>query len=556
MKNQSETTFDVIILGSGIGGSTLATILAKYDAKVLMIDKKKHPRFAIGEALTSHTERLLSLLSHQYGIPEFNHLTSFDKIQKNIEHTNCGFKRSFGFLYHQEGKPQSPSERVQWGVTRSTHLFREEIDSYLVEVADRYGAELLSEIGVVDIEIDKSGVTVKLDTGEEVQSRYIVDASGYSSLLAKKFGLREEPSRFQTQSRSLFTHLVDVKNIDDCLEPESEKLIPWYKGTVHHVFDGGWMWIIPFNNHEDSSNPVCSVGLNLDVKHFPKDKDITPEEEFQSFLAKFPTIAAQFENSRPIRPWVSTDRLQYSSSASMGERYYILPHASGFIDPIFSSGLIQTFLTISPLAALILQAGDRDDYATSNFAPLERFQQKVFNYLDLIANATYTSFQNFELMNVWLRVWVMQHMMSVGKLSWDSLLDVAVEDRYEYIQKDWSRFTGTDFLESIDPIIEGWGNSYVEDAAAILEKVENNLISPEEAAAQIVSLLNSSSWLVKASGVANPTQRFFDLLKSARFGLSFLTYSFWSQWFLKEEERPFNIRFKSFINIVRWGVEV
>ncbi|MGK7929611.1 MAG: NAD(P)/FAD-dependent oxidoreductase, partial [Spirulina sp.] len=525
-------------------------------AKVLMIDKKKHPRFAIGEALTSHTERLLSLLSHQYGIPEFNYLSSFDKIQKNIEHTHCGFKRSFGFLYHQEGKPQSPSERVQWGVTRSTHFFRQEIDSYLVEVADRYGAELLSEIAVVDIEIDNRGVTVKLDNGQEVHSRYIVDASGYNSLLAKKFGLREQPSRFQTQSRSLFTHLVDVKNIDDCLAPEPEKLMPWYKGTVHHVFDGGWMWVIPFNNYDESSNPICSVGLNLSTKHFPKNKDLTPEQEFQNFLAKFPTIAAQFENARSIRPWVSTDRLQYSSSASMGERFFILPHAAGFVDPIFSSGLIHTFLTISPLAALILQACDRDDYAMSNFAPLERFQQKVFDYFDLIAKATYTSFQDFELMNVWLRVWVMQHMMSVGKLSWDSLLVLAAEDRYEYTKKDWSRFTGTDFLQSIDPLLEGWGNNYVETAAALLEKVDNNELSPEEAAAKIVSLLNSSSWLIKASGVANPTRRFFDLLKSARFGLSFLTYSFWSQWFLKKNARPFNVRVKSFIDVVRWGVEV
>lgn len=554
--NNTAQKFDVIILGSGIGGSILATILAKYNAKVLMIDKKTHPRFAIGEALTSYTERLFSLLSHQYGIPELNNLSSFDRISKNITQSDCGFKQSFGFLYHQEGKLQSPSERIQWGVSRSTHLFRQEIDHYMVKVATQYGAELLSGINVADVDIGDSGVTVKLETGEEIQSRYIVDGSGYNSLLAKKFNLREQPSHFKTQSRTLFTHLVDVKNIDDCLSPEGEKkLMPWHKGTVHHIFDGGWMWVIPFNNHEKSSNPVCSVGLNLDIKRFPKNKDLTPEMEFQNFLSKFPSIANQFENARPVRPWISTDRLQYSSSATMGKRFYILPHAAGFIDPIFSHGLIQTLLTISPLASLILQALANDDYATSHFAPLERFQEKIFDYYDEIANSTYQSFRNFELMNAWLRVWVIQHMVSISRLSWDSLLLLVVEDREEYKHKDWSRFTGIDYLHSIDPIIEQWGNDYVGKAATILEKVDRNLLSPKEAASKVISVLNSSSWFSKTCGLADPNLCFFDVLKSPRFGLSLMSYSFWSRWFLKKERRPFNVRVKSYIDFLRFGIE-
>lgn len=555
MQNHSQK-FDVIILGSGIAGSTLATILAKYQAKVLMIDKVIHPRFTIGEALTSHTERLLALLSYQYGIPEFNHLSSFDKINDNIPDSNCGFKRSFGFLYHQEGQPQSPSERIQWGVTRSTHLFRQEIDHYLVQVATKYGSQLLSEKNVTDIDISHEGVTVKLENGEEFQGKYIVDASGYRSILATKFGLREQPTRFQTKSRSLFNHMVDVKNIDDCLSTDENKLMPWYKGTVHHVFDGGWMWIIPFNNHARSSNPICSVGLNLDINRFPKNNAITPEIEFRNFLSKFPTIANQFENAHTVRKWVSTDRLQYSSHSCTGERFFILPHAAGFVDPIFSPGLIQTFITISPLAALIIQALTDNDYSRRRFASLEHLQQRIFDYNDRIANCTYIAFQNFELMNVWLRVWIMQHMMSVGKLSWNPLLDLVLEDRQEYTPKDWSRFTGIDYLKDIDPVIEGWGNNYVRRAITKLEEMEKDLLSPEETVSEIISLLDSTSWLFKACGVTNPSKHFIDLLKSSRFNLSFLAYSFWSQFFLKKETRPFNVNIKGYINAVRWGVEV
>ncbi|MEM9510659.1 MAG: NAD(P)/FAD-dependent oxidoreductase, partial [Cyanobacteria bacterium P01_E01_bin.35] len=358
--------FDVIILGSGIGGSTLATVLAKQQAKVLMIDKGTHPRFAIGEAITSHTEHLLSLLSHYYSVPELENLSSFKTIQENISTSACGYKRSFGFLYHRDGKEQSPQERIQWGVGNSSHLFRQEVDHYLVKLAVKYGAKLLTNTNVVDLDIDEKEVVIKTETGEQFNANYLVDASGYNSIIAKRLNLRENPTRFKTHSRTIFTHMVGVKPVDDCLQANNESIMPWHHGTAHHVFDGGWMWVIPFNNHDESTNPICSVGLNLDTRQYPKT-EISPEQEFQNFIARFPSIAAQFETAKLVRNWISTNRLQYSSPSCMGTRFYLLPHASGFIDPIFSPGLIQTFTTILPLAALILKAIDSNDFSSEQF---------------------------------------------------------------------------------------------------------------------------------------------------------------------------------------------
>ena len=547
--------FDVIILGSGIAGSILAAILARHGSRVLMIDKASHPRFSIGEALTSHTEKLFSLLSHQYAIPEFKHLSSFDEVSQHIPGSTCGLKRSLGFLYHREGQQQSSSERLQWGVTRSTHLFRQDVDHYFVNVADKYGAKLFSNVTVVDVDIDEHGVVVELGDGRKIDSSYIVDASGFSSILGRKFGLKEQPTRFKTESRTLFTHMVGVKDIDDCLLNDEEKIMPWKNGTVHHVFDGGWMWVIPFNNHEHSNNPVCSVGLNLNLRHSENMEDTSPEQEFQNFLSKFPTIAAQFENAESIRPWTATDRIQHSSSKCAGERFYILPHASGFVDPIFSVGLIQSLITISPLASLILKAVQRNDYEQKNFASLEKLQQNIFDYYDGIANSTYISFKDFSLMNAWLRVWLLQHSMSVGKLLWEPISELIVEDREGYVRKDCLRFTGIDYLNAINPMLENWGEDYVRKAELELENVERGLISPNEAASQITTLLNSTSWLCKVTEISNPLKRYEDALNSTRFQISYLLYSFYSQLFLKREIRPFKINFKNFINQLRWGIE-
>ena len=46
---------------------------------------------------------------------------------------------------------------------------------------------------------------------------------------------------------------------------------PLSQSTLHHMFEGGWLWIIPFNNHPYSTNTLCSVGLQFDIdKHVPQ----------------------------------------------------------------------------------------------------------------------------------------------------------------------------------------------------------------------------------------------------------------------------------------------
>jgi FADH2 O2-dependent halogenase len=94
---------DVVILGSGIAGSTLAAVLARNGASVLMIDAGSHPRFAVGESTTPHTSMLLRLISERYDVPEIKHLTTFENVQSNIARS-CGVKRNFGFLYHRPRK--------------------------------------------------------------------------------------------------------------------------------------------------------------------------------------------------------------------------------------------------------------------------------------------------------------------------------------------------------------------------------------------------------------------------------------------------------------------
>ncbi|NQY75523.1 MAG: tryptophan 7-halogenase, partial [Candidatus Margulisbacteria bacterium] len=218
----SRSEYDVIILGSGFGGSILSAILSQHGGRVLVIDEKSHPRFAIGESTIPQTSQLITLLANKYKVPELNHLGlgSPDGIWKQIGHT-CGIKRIFGFAYHEKGENHDPNQGFQFGnVWRDeNHLFRQDVDAYLLRVAISYGATVLQDTKVESVDIDEEkGVTVVTNKGETFQAEYLVDGSGYRSIVAEKYGLREKPARFSHHSRTIFTHMIDVAPFEDVVE--------------------------------------------------------------------------------------------------------------------------------------------------------------------------------------------------------------------------------------------------------------------------------------------------------------------------------------------------
>jgi len=82
---------------------------------------------------------------------------------------------------------------------------------------------------------------------------------------------------------------------------------------------------------------------------------MTPEEEFNYYLDQYPAIKRQFEGAHRVREWVSTDRIQYSSKQSIGDRWCLMSHAAGFIDPLYSRA-VQHLRVVDALAARLLEA--------------------------------------------------------------------------------------------------------------------------------------------------------------------------------------------------------
>nr|WSX75113.1 NAD(P)/FAD-dependent oxidoreductase [Streptomyces sp. NBC_00899] len=403
---------DVLILGSGLAGSVTGAILARQGAKVALVDAGHHPRFAVGESQNPQLVEWLHILAVRYDIPELKHLLDIKAVTENIG-PHHGRKQSFGFVKHRPNREPDPREATLFVIpkmlTEATHMFRQDTDSYYLNVAASYGCTIRQDWRATDLDFDDDGVTVTGHDGEVFRAKYLIDASGFRSPLAQKFGLREEPSRLKHHARSMFTHYVGIKPYDEVnnypegLNPPPES--PFHGGTLHHLIERGWFWIIPFNNHEDSRNPVCSIGLTMDERLYPRRKDITPQEEFDSFLDQYPAVKRQFEGATRVREWVSADRIQYSSKQTVGHRWCLMSHAAGFVDPLYSRGLSNTFEVVDALAWRVLESLKDDDFSVERYEYVERLEQGLLDFNDKIVNSSYIAFSHFRLWNAVFRVW-------------------------------------------------------------------------------------------------------------------------------------------------------
>ncbi|MCC5617642.1 tryptophan 7-halogenase [Nostoc sp. CHAB 5836] len=494
--------FDVVILGSGMSGAILGMILAKNNARVLIIDAAQHPRFAIGESTVPDTTKLLKILSERFDIPEINNISGFVETRHNVT-SSCGIKRNFGFVYHREGQEQNPNEVYQVVIPDAfdgpeVHYFRQDVDSYLINVAKNYGATVRENTRIANIYFSEEGVSLESEQGEKFEAQYIVDGTGYRSVVANKFGLRETPSRFKTNSRSIFTHMINVKPFEDCM-PEGIYNVPrkWSQGTLHHCFDSGWMWVIPFNNGPEPENALVSVGLQLDSRKFP-NQNIPPEKEFQDFIARFPSMARQFESAKSVRNWVSTgDRVQYSSKRTIGYRYCLTSHAAGALGPLYSRGLASTMTALLPLAEELLRAINDGDFSEERFERIDQLQQCTLDNVDAIVRGSYISWRNYDLWNAWVRVWYAS--VSLSRLHME-----AVHKRYrqfkdpEILRELHLPHVGT-FCPSIDAYQEFFGA-----AVKIIDAVEAEEISESNATTQLFKLFKEADFLPPVFNLDKP----------------------------------------------------
>ena len=397
----------VAILGAGLGGSALAAILARHGRRVLLLERGRHPRFAIGESVVPEFSFRSKLLAATFDVPELAYMSNFRTLLRKVS-SRTGVKRNFTFLHHSEGHAHSGAHTCQFQAMPhplgpDTHIYRPDIDEWMTSVAIRYGAEYHERTPVDEVEVLEDGV--RIHSGERCfEADFVVDGSGRQGALARK--VRREVPPFETDTRTMFTHMVGVRGTREATD-ELPVASPPDQGTLHHLFEGGWFWVIPFANHKGSSIDLTSVGLTLDRRHFP-DNDLPAEEEFRSFIARFPTVEKQLGEARAVRDWVKTGRVQYATSCIAGDRWSLLPHAAGFVDALFSGGMAVTLSGVQETARVLLSK-ESGELRASDFGSLSELTFLNQALLDRIVHGAFLSFRSHALFDAWYRVWAVSN---------------------------------------------------------------------------------------------------------------------------------------------------
>src|SRR2546421_8955264 len=197
--------FDIAIIGSGFGGSLTAMIARRLGRSGILVERGRHPRFAIGESSTPLANLLLEELALRYDLPRLLPLAKWGSWQKTYPQIACGLKRGFTFYQHQFEKPflNDSERRDQLLVAASTrdeiadtHWYRADFDHFLVREAQALGVEYLDQTKLEAVAF--SGQSMQLETergGKRVSicARFIVDASGTRGFLYRSLRLPAWP---------------------------------------------------------------------------------------------------------------------------------------------------------------------------------------------------------------------------------------------------------------------------------------------------------------------------------------------------------------------------
>ncbi len=362
--------FDLAIVGSGFGGSLLAMVARRVGLSVILLERLAHPRFAIGESTSPLANLVIEQLAGQYDLPQLKPLASWGQWQRTYPQVIGGLKRGFTYFKHDEGKryrtaadrsnqllvAASPNDE-----TADSHWMRSSVDQFLVDQATATGVEYLDQTRLDSVELPADGVVglkgERLGREVCITARLVIDASGPRGFLSRNLNLRETAFADYPPTQSLFSHFTGVRRCDEmrdyavCEEPP----YPMDAAAVHHVFPGGWMWVLRFNNG------VTSAGIAVTDELADELGLAEGETAWRRFLSRFPSIAAQFAGAEAIREFTRQPRLTYRSTVATGRNWVMLPSAAAFVDPLFSTGIPLTLLGIERLGKILAESFGRDD---------------------------------------------------------------------------------------------------------------------------------------------------------------------------------------------------
>jgi halogenation protein CepH len=311
---------DVVVVGGGPGGSTLATLVAMQGHRVVLLEKEKFPRWQIGESLLPSTVQGVCRLT---GVAD--------------ELAKAGFTKKRGGTMRWGTNPQpwtftfSVSPKMASETSYAYQVERSKFDKILLDHARRKGVAVREECvvtGTISDENRVCGVSYR-DAAEnvgEIRAKYVVDASGGKSRIYREVGGDRTYSEF-FRNLALFGYFEGGKRLP---APNSGNILCC-------AFNDGWFWYIPL------TPTLTSVGAVVRRELASRIQD-DPEEAFQALIAECPLISEHLRDAKRVTAGQYGQLRVRKDYSYVNTKFWrpgmvLVGDAACFVDPIFSSGV-------------------------------------------------------------------------------------------------------------------------------------------------------------------------------------------------------------------------
>jgi FADH2 O2-dependent halogenase len=275
-----------------------------------------------------------------------------------------------------------------------THWYRPDFDQYLVEQAQGVGVMYLDEVELSRVTEEEN--CIQLDGnrhGEPVplSAEFVIDATGPRGFLHRALGLAEKPFPLLPPTQALFSHFAGVGPLPDDFHAAGQTPpYPPEQAAVHHVFPGGWVWVLKFNNGITSAG-VAATDAVANAFDFGSG-----ESAWRRLLEQLPSLGEIFGPSKATMPFIHQPRLAFQSAVINGSRWVMLPSAAGVIDPLLSTGFPLTLFGVTRVGQLLANHWQRATFP----AELESYARVTALELESTANlvgALYATMDRFDL---------------------------------------------------------------------------------------------------------------------------------------------------------------
>jgi flavin-dependent dehydrogenase len=362
----SQASPQVIVIGGGPSGTTAATLIAQKGYRVTLFEREHFPRYHIGESLIPETFWVLDRLNM---LPKMRGSHFVKKY--SVQFVTSKGKLSEPF-YFMDNKPHECSQTWQ--------VYRQEFDQMMLDNAREHGVDVHEGVRVLEVLFEGAravGVKIVDEAGveREVRADVVVDAAGQSCVIQDRLGLREwDPV---LKKAAVWTYWKGAYR--DVGRDEGATIVMQIEGKQ------GWFWYIPL--HDD----VMSVGVVAPYDYLfqnRESKDI--EKIYFEEVAKCPGLIPRIEKAERVAPIRAAKEYSYRASQVAGDGWVLVGDAFGFLDPLYSSGVLLALKSGAVAADAICEGlanGDTSAAQLGKWGPefmkgMDRMRRLVCEFYD------------------------------------------------------------------------------------------------------------------------------------------------------------------------------